>query len=283
MIDKELQKIVNDERSKGVSDNYIRNALKEYLQTYCLSYIYTTKKYNKELIFTGDTCLRFFFNLPRLSEDLDFDYQKIFNSNNLIDDIELYFKKRLQYKKIKISLKQRGQQILLKFPVLQKLGLAKANESNLLYVKLDLSKNSSKFFNLETTSKSIYGLNFVAKHYDLASLMSGKIHAVLKRNQLSGVNDIKTIKGRDYFDLLWFIKKYIKPNLDRLSEMLGEQIEMKILEERLDTKVRKLNLIYKSNFKADIIPLIENPDFISIYVDNYYKEYMRFKSYIFEK
>jgi len=220
--------------------------------------------------------------LPRLSEDLDFDYLEYFDSSGLMGDIEIYFKKQLQYKKINLVLKQKGEQILLKFPVLHALGLASLQESDLLYIKLDFSKNPSEYFGVQITSKSIYGFNFVARHYDLPSLMSGKIHAVITRNRLTGTEDTKTIKGRDYFDLLWFIKKAVRPDLKRLSVMLGKNMSMKQIEELLDLKVNELAARHKNDFKSDLIPLISETDFISIYVDNYHEEYMRFKDQVFK-
>jgi len=277
MIYKELEKILIEEKTKGSLNSYTLNLLKEYLQVYVLYYIYTNSKYNKNLIFTGGTCLRHFYNLPRLSEDLDFDFQESFDSQILLHDLERYFKKRYKFNEIKLIVKQRGNQILLKFPILHKLGLTKYNESNLLYVKLDFSKNPSKYFDLQTTSKSIYGFNFVAKHYDLPSLMSGKIHAILIRKKFQGLDNIEVIKGRDYFDLLWFLKNSVKPNLKRLSEMLNIDADIDFIEKQLDLKVEKLITKHKSYFESELIPLISNPDFIKIYVDNYYEEYLRFK------
>jgi predicted nucleotidyltransferase component of viral defense system len=277
MIYKELEKILIEERAKGSLDSYILNLLKEYLQVYVLYFIYTNSKYNKNLIFTGGTCLRHFYNLPRLSEDIDFDFQESFNPQTLLSDLEGYFKKKYKFNEIKLAIKQRGNQILLKFPVLHKLGLAKGNESNLLYVKLDFLKNPSKYFDLQTTSKSIYGFNFVAKHYDLPSLMSGKIHAILIRKKFQGPDNIEIIKGRDFFDLLWFLKNSVKPNLKRLSEMLNTNVSIDFVEKQLDLKVKELITKHKSHFKSDLIPLMSNPDFIKIYIDNYYEEYSRSK------
>lgn len=278
MIYKELEKILIEERAKGSLDSYILNLLKEYLQVYVLYFIYTNSKYNKNLIFTGGTCLRHFYNLPRLSEDIDFDFQESFNPQTLLSDLEGYFKKKYKFNEIKLAIKQRGNQILLKFPVLHKLGLEKGNESNLLYVKLDFLKNPSKCFNLQTTSKSIYGFNFAAKHYDLPSLMSGKIHAILIRKKFQGPDNIEIIKGRDFFDLLWFLKNSVKPNLKRLSEMLNTNVSIDFVEKQLDLKVKELITKHKSHFKSDLIPLMSNPDFIKIYIDNYYEEYSRFKN-----
>src|SRR4030065_1814369 len=277
MIYRELEKIIIEEKAKGSLSSYILNSLKEYLQVYVLYYIYTNSRYNKNLIFTGGTCLRHFYNLPRLSEDLDLDFQESFDSRILLDDLEEYFKKRYKFNEIKLALKQRGNQIVLKFPVLHRLGLVKESESNLLYVKLDLSKNPSKYFDLQTTSKSIHGFNFAAKHYDLPSLMSGKIHAILIRKRFKGADNTEAVRGRDYFDLLWFLKNSVKPNLKRLSEMLNIDADIDFIEKQLDLKVKELTTKHKSYFESDLMPLISNPDFIKIYIDNFYEEYLRSK------
>jgi hypothetical protein len=277
MIYKELEKIVNEEKTKGSLENYTLNLLKEYLQVYVLYYIYTNSKYNKNLIFTGGTCLRHFYNLPRLSEDLDFDFQESFDSQILLYGLEEYFKKHYKFNEIELAVKQRGNQVVLKFPVLHKLGLAKSNESNLLYVKLDFLKNPSKYFDLQTTSKSMYGFNFAAKHYDLPSLMSGKIHAILIRKKFQGPDNTEVVKGRDYFDLLWFLKNSVQPNLRRLSEMLNIDADIDFIEKQLNLKVQELIAKHKLSFASDLMPLISNPGFIKTYVSDYYEEYLRFK------
>jgi len=268
MIIKELEKIVQEEKAKNSLGLYIRNLLKEYLQVYILYYIYTSKEYQKNLIFTGGTCLRHFYNLERLSEDLDFDYIKEFNTKILQQNIIDFFAKKYKYK-ILSFLKQQGRQILLKFPVLHNLGLATKEESDLLYVKIDLSKNPSKHYKSIVSSKSKFGFNFVAIHYDLNNLMTGKIHAILTRQFL---------KGRDYFDLLFFLKNSTQPNLKRLSDILNQKITKKKLEKILDKKVEELTTKYKNQFQSDLTPLIKNPDILDLYINNYKNEYLRHKT-----
>jgi hypothetical protein len=141
---------------------------------------------------------------------------------------------------------------------------------------MDLSVNPSKYFDLEVTPKSIYGFNFVARHYDISALMSGKIHAILTRSRFTGSDNIKTVKGRDFFDLLWFLKLPVKPNLKRLSDMLGEYINIQEVKMQLDMKVKELMEKHKSDFRSDLIPLISETDFIGIYVENYFAEYSRY-------
>jgi predicted nucleotidyltransferase component of viral defense system len=281
MILANLQSIVDKENQKQTSKLYIRNLLKEYLQSYILYFIYTNDNYTDNLVFTGGTCLRHFYELPRLSEDLDFDYLKKFNSSKLADDLVRFFKQKYQYDELSLAEKQQGDQLLLKFPVLHELDLADKNESDLLYVKVDLSKNPSDSYKIQKSSKSLLGFNFIASHYDLANLFSGKLGAILTRVIKVGKNDRLTIKGRDYYDLIWYLKKGIKPNIKRLSDIINEDISIKELEQRLDDQVKTVIEKYKNDLENDLIPFIENTEFVELFVDNYYEEYLRAKESIF--
>ncbi|HRX43845.1 MAG TPA: nucleotidyl transferase AbiEii/AbiGii toxin family protein [Candidatus Dojkabacteria bacterium] len=280
MIYKELEKIAQGQKERGNSKLYIRNILKEYLQVYILNYIYTSPKYSKELIFTGGTCLRHFYNLGRLSEDLDFDYDNSIDTQELTDDLLEYFKKKYKVSKVYGSVKQSGKQILLKFPLLKELDLVSENESEVLYLKLDLQKNLSARYDTQISSKSLMGFNFVARHYDLATLMSGKVAAILSRKRFVGKEDRESIKGRDYYDLLWYLKKRIQPNMGRVCDILGKQVTKKELKEELNRRVEILVTKYRNDFESDLLPLIENTDFIPVYVQNYEEEYRREIEYL---
>ncbi|MDD3475099.1 MAG: nucleotidyl transferase AbiEii/AbiGii toxin family protein [Candidatus Dojkabacteria bacterium] len=280
MIYKELEKIAQGQKERGNSKLYIRNILKEYLQVYILNYIYTSPKYSKELIFTGGTCLRHFYNLERLSEDLDFDYDNSIDTQELTDDLLEYFKKKYKVSKVYGSVKQSGKQILLKFPLLKELDLVSENESEVLYLKLDLQKNLSARYDTQISSKSLMGFNFVARHYDLATLMSGKVAAILSRKRFVGKEDRESIKGRDYYDLLWYLKKRIQPNMGRVCDILGKQVTKKELKEELNRRVEILVTKYRNDFESDLLPLIENTDFIPVYVQNYEEEYRREVEYL---
>lgn len=279
MISKDLEQIIFQEREKGSPNFYIVNSLKEYLQLHVLAVIYSTVPFKTTLIFTGGTCLRHFYQLPRLSEDLDFDYLEEINVEELKKKIEDYFITHQQHRDLNASIRQRGQQILLKFPVLKKLGLAGPNESEMLYVKIDLSPNPSPCFNVVTTAHSQYGLNFVARHFDLSDLMAGKIHAVFRRPlRFKGKENRAVVKGRDYFDLLWFVQKGVKPNMKRLSEMLSESITLQDVMVRLDQKVAEVTEKYKQDFQSELLPLIRNPEMIVDYIENYQNEYLRHRN-----
>ncbi len=274
MIVQELKRVCDLERSRGMSQDYIKNALKEYLQVYVLSFVYTSPRYNKEMIFTGGTCLRHFYELPRLSEDVDFDYTGELDTTELADGLREYFRVKYKYDDASISIKQQGRQILLKFPVLEALNLRSTGGSDLLYVKMDAAIAPSQNFKTIVSSQSRYGLNYVARHYDLPDLMAGKLHAILMRRFLRGRDDREAARGRDYFDLLWFLKKGVRPNMQRLSDMLGEKISAAKLRERLNAKVAELSTKLK-DFRSDMSALVENSDALALYVENYREEYER--------
>lgn len=59
-------------KEKGLPAAKLRGAAREYLQTIALKDIYALAS-ARELIFLGGTAMRLGFNLPRFSEDLDFD------------------------------------------------------------------------------------------------------------------------------------------------------------------------------------------------------------------
>ena len=278
MIKTELKKILIQAKQTSDKKLYLRNLLKEYLQTYVLFYIYTTDKYKEKLVFTGGTCLRHFYGLPRLSEDLDFDCVKMINTDQLRKDLSLFFKKKYRYSELVTSVKQEGKQILLKFPVLKDLGLSEEDESDWLYVKIDLNPNPSKKFNTIMSTKSLYGFNFIAKHYDLPNLMAGKINAIFQRDIYKGKNNKKIIKGRDYFDLLWYLKKGVKPNVAKIRECLNKpNLTFIELGTMLDEKVNELGKKFMAEFKNDLLPLIRDSEFVKAYIKNYLQEYRRAK------
>jgi len=273
-----IENIVKEEENKGSNPLYIRSIIKEYLQIILLEFIYTNNKFKSNFIFTGGTCLRHFYGIDRLSEDLDFDYLKFINSKKIAQEISDYFIGSLKYPNLEISIKQNGKQILLKFPILRKLELAGPNDSEMLYIKIDQTPAIGSSYKTAKTSKNAFGYNFVAFHYNLSSLFAGKISAILTRNLLTGQDNKQTIKGRDFYDLLWYLKNNVGINLDMLKERLDvDRLNIEEVRKLIDDKVNLACTKYKQDFERDLIPFISNQNFITDYVDNYLDEYKRHK------
>lgn len=78
--------------------------------------------------------------------------------------------------------------------------------------------------------------------YDLGSLFAGKLHAVLCRGWQNRV------KGRDFYDLVWYVGRNINPNLDHLDARMrqsghwnGEPMTRKILAGLLHERFSKID------------------------------------------
>lgn len=278
MILNYIGKIVKEEENKGSNPLYVRTVIKEYLQIVILQFIYTNAKFKSNFIFTGGTCLRHFYGIERLSEDLDFDYLKLINPDIIVKEISDYFAISLKYSNLDISIKQKGKQILLKFPILNTLGLAGPNDSDMLYIKIDQTPVIGSSYTTQKTSKSAFGYNFIALHYALSSLFAGKISAILTRNLQTGQDNKQTIKGRDFYDLLWYLKNDVGINLNLVKEKLDDNtLTIKQIKVLVDDKVNLACTRYKQDFERDLIPFISNQNYIADYVDNYLDEYKRYR------
>ncbi len=239
-------------------DNVLRrNILKEYFQVLVLDFIYSHKEYS-QLFFYGGSCLAHCYGLPRLSEDLDFvDVKMNIHLEAFSKDVQEYVKKETG-----IALKAVCQKfrVYLKFPILHTLGLATASESDLLFLKVEIFRDPGFCMSFKTEYIPVFKLNrsIIVRTFDLPTLMSTKIRAVLLRKwekkDTSG-NVVATVKGRDYFDLMWYLEKSVTPNLECIPEANGlEDLKSKLLAviSRVDTK----------SIRVDLEALIDNRQFV---------------------
>lgn len=221
------------------------NRVREFLQILCLKIIHD-KGYFKDMAFVGGTALRILYDLRRFSEDLDFsvireeeyDFLKIIRT--LTSELELYgFDVES-----KNSVDKTVQGSFLKFNrLLNKLGLSQIKEQK-LSIKVEVGSNPPKGWNLQTTLiNKTYIFNI--SHFDLPSLYATKLHACFFR---------KFIKGRDFYDLLWYLGRKAKPNFILLNNAI-EQTEGKDLR------------LGEGNFKDFLLEKLENVDFTSVRKD----------------
>jgi hypothetical protein len=234
-----------------------RNLVKEYLQILSLSFIYSKEKY-RDLIFYGGSCLRYCFDLPRLSEDLDFvDLKKKVDLEDLRKDLNDFFEKEIG---LKAEAKIQKFRVLLKFPILRELELAEKGESNLLFLKIEIFKRFDfcSSFKVEIIPVFKFNKSILIKTFDLPTLMATKIRAILfrkweKRDKKGKV--LAKVNGRDYFDLMWYFQKEIRPNLKCLEKIKTE----KELKEKLLKIVKKLD---QKSVRLDLEALIEDRNFV---------------------
>ena len=247
------------------SDNviYKRNLLKDYIQVVILKFIYAHAKYS-QLVFYGGSCLRHCFDLPRLSEDLDFvDLKKDIKLADLAGDLADYFKRNTD---LEVKTKVQPSRVQIKFAILKELGLAGPNESDVLYLKLEIFKQFDFCLGYEINTTPIFKFNrsMLIKTFDLPTMMATKIGAVMNRRWKKIAKDgenLAKVKGRDYFDLMWYLNKAIKPNLRCLMDKESEAG----LKEKLLAIIDKVD---SKSIEYDLGPLVEDNNFVKGLVKN---------------
>ena len=263
-----LKEIVSEKQNLGIPNFVIINFLKEYLQYPVLNRIYSKKEY-KDFIFTGGSCLRICYGLPRLSEDLDFDLtSKHFKKLGL----ESLAKNLIQYfatnHLLEINTKiQSDKRLYLKFPILKELGLSKnISESDMVFIKLEFSESAYADPEIEINPISKFGYNFVAKNYSLKYLMTGKIRALLNRSWFKGEKNEINIKGRDFYDIFWYLERNIQPDWNELEKSDG----IKNFDE-LKNKLKNLieRNITPQKLSYDLKNFFSDQDFIDDFCKNY--------------
>jgi predicted nucleotidyltransferase component of viral defense system len=227
--------------------------LREYLQELVLKLI-EKSTHLTQLAFFGGTALRILYELPRFSEDLDFS-----QVDNDFDFLSLlhFLKRELTLYGFSVSLTQKTtgavKNSFIKFEgLLYQLGLSQ-HSNQLLSIKLEIDTNPPCGYVLQTSMIQRAFLMQI-QHFDKASLFAGKCHALLCRPYP---------KGRDYFDLLWFIGNQIVPNYGLLSnaylqtENKDVVFDLEILKDLLSTKIRQADF---AKVIADVDPFLIDQD-----------------------
>lgn len=220
----------------NLTENENINRVREYLQAYFLNIIYKNKFY-QNLVFTGGTALRFIYKIRRFSEDIDFSLSTNAGNYSFTDMI----KNTLQEFKLAgydIEIKYDDSSIvrnaLLKFSgILFEAGLSSLKNQKVV-IKLEVDSNPPAG-GIETSSVYNSIFMFYMLHYDLPSLFAGKVHALLCR---------KYAKGRDWYDLLWYLTKFkgLEPNFIMLNNAMAQTFRkpVKLTVDNWKTEIKKI-------------------------------------------
>jgi predicted nucleotidyltransferase component of viral defense system len=246
-----------------------RILLKEVLQAFVLDFLYNHPTYRR-LNFYGGTCLHVVYGINRLSEDLDFDNQAGLTLDQLANDLAKYFQTTFAYPDAS-SRVQEGEggilRITLKFPVLNILGLS-VHQSEALHLKVEVSQHSQVAL-IQHTPVLTYGRSLVATHFSLETMMAGKMLACLERNFERGRSGT-IIKGRDFYDLLWFMQKRVQPLEEKLAkdgrQAYSTTSAMLALQE-------KIVHIKSSDLAVDLLPMFESRSFIEAWLEAFHETF----------
>jgi len=230
------------------------NILREYVQAVVMRSLHESEAFAC-LSFVGGTALRFVYDLPRFSEDLDFS----------LEDPTGY--EPLQWlKKLKRDMTLAGFDIAISWDdretvhtawvqvadLMQETGLAATIGQNL---RFKLKIDGRPPVGAETISTVIdRHFMFALRHHSLSSLMVGKAHALMTRRQS---------KGGDWYDLLWSLshRPATVPNLELLQNALDKTQGAGTFR-AVDWRRLVLDRVHSLNFSTllqDVEPFLERP------------------------
>lgn len=275
-----LKKKLRDLDRHGEMDaETLRNALKEELQFYVLNFIYHHSEYNKWVMY-GGSALRIIHDLNRMSVDLDFEVaRKISRSflEELKEEIEQHFSSAYGatqgFLNVKITA-ERG--LLLKFNAGDALGLG--HPSNQVHVKIDLNHFTPPKTVIERRPIHRDQHSFVIVTYHMSTLMASKVAAIFLRGTRGVDKALYAEKGRDIYDLLWYMNHRIVPDIDYLTaKNVKEAMDLRTLFDKLTIK---MNEVSDANLKQDLLPLFVNRTYIENWLSNWRESYLRlFETY----
>lgn len=264
---------------KPQNEDETLSALREIMQEIALAGLSRTDFFEKAA-FYGGTALRIFYGLDRFSEDLDFSLLK--SDPNF--SLEPYFASvvnEFQALGMTVSIKEKDKRIqsnvesaflksetiwkeLVLEDIVKQAGI-KSNKQ--IKIKIEVDREPPLGFTTEE-KLLVRPFSFYVKCFTLPSLFAGKMHALLFRKWKNRV------KGRDWYDLEWYIKKGVPLDnnhfLSRAKDT-GDWKEEKITREQIiDLLKERISSVSFDNIKEDVARFIKDDSALKIWSPEYF-------------
>ncbi len=271
------------------SENDVINALKEIFQEIALLGLYRGGFFNKAA-FYGGTALRILYGLNRFSEDLDFSLlkkDKLFNIEKyfpaIIEEFEALgiainlTKKHKTHKLLNSNIESA---FLKNDTSIHTLNIQMDNLDNILNgihsgkkIKIKFEVDTNPPLKFKTESKTLLlPVTFNIISMTLPNLFAGKMHAVLYRNWKTRV------KGRDWYDFEWYVKKGVTLNLEHLQERMIESLDFNQENNNFFNKENFTKLMYNriDNLNIpkaieEVSPFIKDKSIFEFWTKDYFK------------
>jgi predicted nucleotidyltransferase component of viral defense system len=269
---------------KGLEDAL--HALREILQEIVLLGLWRSKFFEKAA-FYGGTALRVLYGLDRFSEDLDFSLiapDTDFNWHTYTKALE----RELAAFGLEVSVQLRNkvisnpiQSAFLKTNTLNQLlvietpmALARSIPKNqLLKIKLEVDTDPPPGFETETRYL-LMPIPFAVRVFTSSDLFAGKMHAVLCRRWKSRV------KGRDWYDLVWFAAHHPQLHLAHLEQRLRqtdhwtgtEALSEAAFRQQLSQAIESVDI---KQARQEVEPFVKEPQPLTLWSRDFFHDIAR--------
>lgn len=262
------------------------NALKEIFQEIALLGLWRAKFYEKAA-FYGGTALRILYGLDRFSEDLDFTLLKRDNNFNLsnynkaiVDELSSFgFQVTVETKTKNIEsaiesafIKADSKKQLVVINATSNI-IERIRHMNTIKIKMEVDTNPPGKFNTEVKTL-LQPIPFSVKTLTPSDLFAGKLHALLCRPWQ------KRVKGRDWYDFVWYIARDIPVNLTHLKERLVQSNAWDRNDKFTDHDLKTMleNKVKQTDFKmaeSDILPFIKDKAAVALWSQTFFMEVLK--------
>lgn len=244
------------------------NALHEVMQQVCLAGL-ARGGFMEKAAFYGGTCLRIFHGLERFSEDMDFSL--------LNPDPD--FRLEPYFDAVREEFALMGQQVTLTEKKKTKLSAVQSAflKSETAQYDLQLERGRAIKIKIEVDTAPPLGFateqqlllqpySFYTRCYTLPCLFAGKMHALLFRAWKNRV------KGRDWYDFEWYVRKGIPMNWAHFCERARAFNQAgELTPERFTELLReRLSSVPIEQVKADVLPFVRRPSELDIWSTDYF-------------
>jgi predicted nucleotidyltransferase component of viral defense system len=259
------------------------NALREILQEIALLGLWRGKFFEKAALY-GGTALRVLYGLDRYSEDMDFSLLEPFDDFD-ISGYAAFLQKEtegfgfdVRFEEIQKTQPSPIQSVFLKANTRKQLIVIEAADAivhaipkgQTLKIKLEVDTDPPPGF--ETQARYLLQpIPFAVRCFALPDLFAGKIHAILCRRWK------KRMKGRDWYDLVWYAANHPELHLRHLEQRLRQTkdwdgdapLTSQRCLELLMATIRELNV---AEARRDVEPFVKYPQNLSIWSPGFFSD-----------
>ncbi len=263
------------------SEQDFTNAVKEIIQEIALLGLWRSKFY-EHAAFYGGSALRILYQLDRFSEDLDFSLLKpdrdftLKPYNQAICDelnafgfeVEVTTKNKQVESTIESAFIKANTKIQLMNIRAPHSLIERMHGMHQLKIKMEVDTDPPGGFQTEVTTL-LQPIPFSVKTYIKPDLFAGKIHALLCRPWKIRV------KGRDWYDFVWYISHRVPLNKEHLRQRL---IQTQAWDPGLALTAADVNALLKQKIqntdftqaKLDIAPFTQKKDVLALWSTEFF-------------
>lgn len=244
-----------------------RNAIFEVNQQIILAGLYNGGFFDKAA-FYGGTCLRIFHGLRRFSEDLDFSllsandsfdftqyFQPVIDAFALVGrNVDITKKDKKTFGRVESAfLKDNTDVFDVSFQT-----------DKSIKIKIEVDTRPPMKFQTEQ-NLLLQPHAFMTRCFTLPDLYAGKMHALVYRGWKNRV------KGRDWYDFVWYVSNNIPLDFnhlaERVSEFNGEEISRESFLIKLKERLATADI---GQVKNDVLPFIRNPKELDLWSNDFF-------------